>query len=178
MKVQGVRNTSTKKSIVEAFEFLLRKKDIDNITIKNITDEANVNRATFYAHFDDKYQLFEDMLYEAISQEINTKAGHLTYLDEKHVKVIFNSIHDFLGTIVTNCPYSFLKLFPLLRVKTIHVLQLHIYTKLTNSESNVDMFKPLMFASMLYEAAEIHILKKSDLNRCEILDELTAIIFK
>ncbi|MEX0417273.1 TetR/AcrR family transcriptional regulator, partial [Bacillus sp. C30] len=95
MKVQGIRNTNTntKKSIEEAFTSLLKKKDIENITIKNITEKANVNRSTFYAHFEDKYQLFEGMIYRAIRESINHKAGNLTILDKNHIEVLFTSIY-------------------------------------------------------------------------------------
>ncbi|CAM4413245.1 TetR/AcrR family transcriptional regulator [Bacillus manliponensis] len=178
MKVQGIRNTNTKKDIEEAFTYLLRKKDIENITIKNITEKANINRATFYAHFEDKYHLFDEMILKAIKGAINEKAGNLTILDKNHIKVLFTSIYDFMNEIVENCPYSFFKLFPLLRVKMIDVLQVHIQTKLTILEQDIDMFKSLMFSSMLYEAAEISILKKSNLEKDKILDELTNLILK
>lgn len=178
MKVQGIRNTNTKKSIEEAFTSLLRKKDVENITIKNITEKANVNRATFYAHFKDKYHLFEEMIHRAIRESINDKAGNLTILDKNHINFLFTSICDFMNEIVENCPYSFFKLFPLLRVKMIDVLQEHIQTRLTNLEQDIDTFKSLMFSSMLYEAAEIFILKRSNLEIDKIIDELTNLILK
>ncbi|MFJ7755862.1 TetR/AcrR family transcriptional regulator [Peribacillus muralis] len=178
MKVQGIRNTNTKSSIEEAFTSLLRKKDIENITIKDITEKANINRATFYAHFEDKYQLFDEMMHKAIMETINSKAGNLIILDKTHIEVLFNSICGFMNLVVENCPYSFLKLFPLLRIKMIAALQEHIHTRLTNLEQNIDMFMSLMFSSMLYEAAEIFILKKSNLEQDKILDELTNIILR
>lgn len=51
MKVQNIRQTDTKKMIEQSLVDLLKKTSLDQITIKDITLAANVNRATFYAHY-------------------------------------------------------------------------------------------------------------------------------
>ncbi len=47
----------TRMVIKEAFIDLLEKKDISEITIKEICENADINRATFYAHYNDQYDL-------------------------------------------------------------------------------------------------------------------------
>ena len=47
----------TKKLLVEAFQEVSREKRMSQITVKDITERATVNRATFYAHFTDKYDI-------------------------------------------------------------------------------------------------------------------------
>ncbi|WP_256873821.1 hypothetical protein [Paenibacillus kribbensis] len=47
MKVDP-RIKRTKKLLIESFIKIGQKKDFKNITIKDITEEATVNRATFY----------------------------------------------------------------------------------------------------------------------------------
>lgn len=49
-KVKNIRMTHTKQSIINAFFALVSKKDFEKITIADITNGAQVNRATFYAH--------------------------------------------------------------------------------------------------------------------------------
>lgn len=44
----------TKKSIREAFLSLLEQKDYDQITVTDIIEKADYNRATFYRHYHDK----------------------------------------------------------------------------------------------------------------------------
>ncbi len=45
--------------LAESLKELSKKKPIDKITIKEITDKAGVIRPTFYNHFQDKYELLE-----------------------------------------------------------------------------------------------------------------------
>ena len=56
----------TKKLLVEAFQEVSREKRMSQITVKDITERATVNRATFYAHFTDKYDILDYTLSETI----------------------------------------------------------------------------------------------------------------
>ncbi|GIM33932.1 TetR/AcrR family transcriptional regulator [Paraclostridium bifermentans] len=53
------RILKTRSVIKESLTALMKEKPFDKITIKNITDKANINRATFYLHYMDKYDLLE-----------------------------------------------------------------------------------------------------------------------
>lgn len=57
------RQTEDTKSIdvllANSFKELVKKKPIEKITIREITDLAGVIRPTFYNHFQDKYELLE-----------------------------------------------------------------------------------------------------------------------
>jgi len=55
------RTRKTKKALREALVALLHKKNIQNITVKELTDEADIHRSTFYANFKDVYDLYEHM---------------------------------------------------------------------------------------------------------------------
>ncbi|MGM0217918.1 TetR family transcriptional regulator [Enterococcus sp. AZ126] len=57
----------TRKMIIEAFFHLVEEKGYDGITIQDIADEAMINRATFYAHFKDKQDLYEQIFDFAIN---------------------------------------------------------------------------------------------------------------
>lgn len=47
----------TKKAIVKAFLELLNEKPLDKITVKEIVDNCEINRNTFYYHFEDIHAL-------------------------------------------------------------------------------------------------------------------------
>lgn len=49
----------TKMVLKESFIKLLTKKDISQISIKEICENADINRATFYSHYSDQYDLLK-----------------------------------------------------------------------------------------------------------------------
>ena len=56
---QDPRIRRTRELLQLAMDTLLKQKEFDKITVQDITDEAGVNRATFYAHYPDKFALLE-----------------------------------------------------------------------------------------------------------------------
>ena len=51
----------TKMVIRESFIALLKEKPIAKITVKEICTGADINRATFYAHYADPYALLHEI---------------------------------------------------------------------------------------------------------------------
>ena len=47
----------TKKAIVESFLKLLNQKPLDKITVREIVEDCEINRNTFYYHFEDIHAL-------------------------------------------------------------------------------------------------------------------------
>lgn len=56
----------TKGMLKEALLELMEEKDYKKITVREISERSNLNRATFYLHYLDKDQLLEEMLDEAL----------------------------------------------------------------------------------------------------------------
>jgi AcrR family transcriptional regulator len=52
----------TRQLLQQALATLLRTRDFDKLSVQEITDAAGVNRATFYAHYPDKFALLECMV--------------------------------------------------------------------------------------------------------------------
>lgn len=57
----------SKMVIKKSFVQLLKEKNISKITIKELCELADVNRATFYAHYTDQYDLLEQIEQELMS---------------------------------------------------------------------------------------------------------------
>ena len=69
-KKQDPRITRTRRDLIRSMCELLKEKRLTKITVQNITDRALINRATFYAHFEDKYALLEEMLYLQLQDKL------------------------------------------------------------------------------------------------------------
>jgi len=72
----------TRMVIKESFIDLLEKKDISRITIKEICENADINRATFYAHYSDQY----DLLRKIEDEFLDNIRDYLDELDQKIYK--------------------------------------------------------------------------------------------
>lgn len=55
------RTAYTRMVIQEALTDLLKEKHLDRITVKEICEKADINRATFYRNYMDIYDLYEQM---------------------------------------------------------------------------------------------------------------------
>ena len=62
----------TKRYIQEAFQTPLLEKPMDRITVRDIVEECGLTRNTFYYHYDDIFDLFEDFLKAQLSQALHT----------------------------------------------------------------------------------------------------------
>ena len=84
----------TDRDITDAFLKLLQKKPFEKIIVKNIMEEAMVNRSTFYQHFRDKYEIAEKLqtyyveelkrTLEAINKKSPTKFGDVSELTRSY----------------------------------------------------------------------------------------------
>lgn len=62
------RCRKTEKAIKLSFMILMLENDIEKITIKQITDKADISRKTFYLHFYDIYDVLETIENEIIEK--------------------------------------------------------------------------------------------------------------
>ena len=93
-----LRVQRTRKNIRDAFIELRSRKPIEKITVKELAEAAFINKATFYQHYEDLYDLSESMENELIDNIISSiphPEGDL----EKEVLITFliqGSFHAYL----------------------------------------------------------------------------------
>ncbi|MDD7793470.1 TetR/AcrR family transcriptional regulator [Clostridium sp. 'White wine YQ'] len=96
----------TRQLIRDAFSILLQKKGFDAITIKDIAERASINRATFYAHYEDKYALLEEIteqaFYKMIPEEVMSAQE---FTDEICNKLILLT-HNYIVTFYKICGWN------------------------------------------------------------------------
>lgn len=61
-----MRTQKTKRNIINAFLTLRAKKPTEKITIKELSELAEINKATFYLHYHDIYDLSEELERETV----------------------------------------------------------------------------------------------------------------
>lgn len=61
-----LRKQRTKRNIINAFIELRSKKPLEKITVKELAELALINKATFYSHYSDIYDLSEQLENETI----------------------------------------------------------------------------------------------------------------
>ncbi len=58
---QDRRVRRTRKLLKDSLISLMQEKEFKNISVKDITSRADLNRGTFYLHYSDIYQLLQEM---------------------------------------------------------------------------------------------------------------------
>ena len=65
----------TEKALADSIKKLMFSRSINKITVKEVTDQCNINRRTFYNHFNDTYELlgwlYEHEVIEELEQYYN-----------------------------------------------------------------------------------------------------------
>jgi AcrR family transcriptional regulator len=93
----------TRRLIMDSFIELSAKKEFKDITVKDITTEAMINRATFYYHFEDIYDLLEKALSEVLLVNLNGEFYKDDKLSEENFVSIFIAITNFQKSLSTRC---------------------------------------------------------------------------
>lgn len=88
MKTPDRRVLRTKKLITDAFLNLLMEKKYNDITIQEITDTANVGRATFYLHYGSKEECLMQMLTLGFDSLVNEIEGTLNDADRDFISIV------------------------------------------------------------------------------------------
>ena len=65
-----LRKERTKRNIINAFIELRAKKPLERITVKELSELALINKATFYSHYEDVYDLSKQLEDETINSII------------------------------------------------------------------------------------------------------------
>src|SRR5690625_3915735 len=93
----------TRKLIMDAFIDLSEEKEFKDITIKDITSKAMINRATFYYHFHDIYDLLERALSEVLLINLDGDTYEKSELNDEDFVSIFKAIADFQTSLSHRC---------------------------------------------------------------------------
>lgn len=95
MKVKNLNNSSkkTKNLIKDTFAVMLaEKKELSKINVSELVKRANINRSTFYAHYDDIYGVAEE--YE--NELVDNFFSNAKLLEEKNFDLFITSFFSYI----------------------------------------------------------------------------------
>lgn len=79
-----LRVKKTRKSIIDAFIQLRQTKPLEKITVKELASKAMINKATFYLHYQDIYDLEDSLESELISSVLSSITNKNLYFEDPY----------------------------------------------------------------------------------------------
>jgi len=93
----------TRGLILRSFESLLAEKGFETISVQDVTDKAEINRATFYAHFQDKYALLDYSIGQMFKQEIEKRTLNACHYTPDNLRNLILAVCEFLSNMHSKC---------------------------------------------------------------------------
>lgn len=173
MKVKNLNRSSekTKKIIKNTFAELIKEnKELNKITVTELVKRADINRGTFYNHYDSIYAVAEELESEIIKvlfenqKRLDTLNDIFKYLDE--IIAYLKENQDIYRLLLSsNEPQLFLK-------KLNHLILEKLYDSLNNNpnfkSSNVLKFEIAFFTDGIVNQVLNYFTEKSDYTLDEI----------
>ncbi|KRE55860.1 TetR/AcrR family transcriptional regulator [Paenibacillus sp. Soil750] len=88
----------TRQLLMQSFmELLLEKKNIYSISVQDIAARATVNRATFYAHFEDKFAFLECWMREKFQKKLKDALPDSSISNMNSLRTLLLAVFEFLA---------------------------------------------------------------------------------
>ncbi len=153
-KKQDRRVGKTKRAIHMAFASLLSQEELNDITVRDIAELADINRKTFYNYYAGVYAVLDEIENEVVSTLENALGGldfreamSHPYLVFEKLTAIINTDLDFYGHLLSMRGNVSLitKTTQLLKQKTREAVLLQLPVR----EEDLDVFLDYTFSGML-----------------------------
>ena len=93
----------TRGLILQSFNDLLAEKGFESISVQDVTDKAQINRATFYAHFEDKYKLLDYSISQMFMREIEKRMLNACHYTLDNLRNLILAVCEFLFHLHSDC---------------------------------------------------------------------------
>ena len=100
---QDPRITRTRGLILQAFDALLVEKGFHALSVQAIAGRAGINRATFYAHFADKYALLDTSIQETFQQALEKRTLNACQYSPENLHALISVVCEFIAHAHANC---------------------------------------------------------------------------
>jgi AcrR family transcriptional regulator len=97
------RSKRTRRLLQDALTDLMRKKKFHEISVQDITAQAEINRATFYAHFVDKYELLSAQIRDSFQNLLDEKLPQQPTFTIANLRILALTAHQYLLGFAGHC---------------------------------------------------------------------------
>ncbi len=129
------QTSKTRSLIQDTFLSLAKEKSFEDITVKDIAKRAPVNRSTFYAHFQDKYDLLDSFISDRFMSIVSNRINSAQKLSEETLRDLILIMCDYHKSIGTNYTRLYKSAAVLIDIKVQLKLQDIILSMLMNNKT-------------------------------------------
>ncbi len=117
-----LRSKRTRRLLQKALTELMSEKKFSEISVQDITQKAEINRATFYAHFDDKYELLNAGIRETFQSLLSEKLpkSECPSFTMANLQILAFTAHQYLANFSGHCARAAFKTDEGLMVQQVH----------------------------------------------------------
>ncbi len=128
----------TRSLILQAFMDLLPEKGFQSVSVQDITEKAGINRATFYAHFPDKYALLDHSIQQGFRAEIEKRMLDACHYSDENLKTLIITVSEYVSNANSHCKPSNPQFESLVEAQVKNQLQGLLQVWLEQDDSDVD----------------------------------------
>lgn len=93
----------TRQLLEQAFLDVAAEKGFQAVSVQDIAQKAGVNRATFYDHFTDKYELLDYSVRQSFRQEIEKRMLNVCTYSNENLRALIIAVCEYIVTASSHC---------------------------------------------------------------------------
>ncbi len=93
----------TRHLLLQALAELLSEQSFLSLSVQDIAARATVNRATVYAHFEDKYAMFESLIREGFQEQLESRLTADCSLNSENLRLLILTVVEYMGKLNSRC---------------------------------------------------------------------------
>lgn len=100
------RIARTRQLLRQAFHEIAHEKGFAAMSVQDIAERANVNRGTFYAHYTDKYALYDAIVREEFQQLLASGLPPVAQWDRMTLRLLIQTVLEYVAKRRRECHLS------------------------------------------------------------------------
>ncbi|MFZ5922939.1 MAG: TetR/AcrR family transcriptional regulator [Chloroflexota bacterium] len=93
----------TRNLLEQAFMEVVAEKGFQAVSVQDIAERAGINRATFYAHFPDKYALLDHSIRQMFRQELEKRMLSVCTFSLENLRQLVVAVCEFVAKANSHC---------------------------------------------------------------------------